>query len=81
MQADFELVGVPEGGAFRFLRDVMTHVESSWRSYAVPKDHHDNTLVALALLHMPVKCVVVPHGGGEDDVEEEVRVNPCESCT
>ena len=75
MRADFELVAVPEDGAYMFLREVMTRVESSWRLYAVPEDQRDNTLAALALLHMPVKCVVVPHGGGEDDVEEEVRVN------
>ena len=75
MRADFELVAVPEGGAFRFLRDVMMRVEGSWRSYAVPEDQRDKTLAALALLHIPVKCIVVPHGGGEDDVEEEVRVN------
>ena len=75
MRADFELVAVPEDGAYMFLREVMTRVESSWHLYAVPKDQRDNTLAALALLHLPVKCVVMPHGGGEDDVEEEVRVN------
>ena len=75
MRADFKQVGVPGGGAFRFLRVVMTCVKSSLRSYAVPEDQRDNTLAALVLLHMPVKCVVVPHGGGEDDVEVEVRVS------
>ena len=58
-----------------FLRDMMMRVESSWHSYAVPEDQRDNTLAALALLHVPVRCVVMPHEGVEDDVEEEVRVN------
>ena len=73
-QVDFKLVGVLEGGPSVFLRDViMSRVDSSWCSYAIPGDQRDNTLAALALLHVPVRCVVMPHGGDEGDIEEEVR--------
>ena len=73
VQVDFELVGVSEGGPSVFLRDVMSRVDSSWGSYAIPGDQRDNTLAALMLLHVPVRCVVVPYGGDEGDIEEEVR--------
>ena len=72
-RVDFELVGVSEGGPSVFLRDVMSCVDSSWGSYAIPGDQRDNALAALMLLHVPVRCVVVPYGGDEGDIEEEVR--------
>ena len=72
---DFELVGVSEGGPLVFLRDVMSRVDSSWCSYAIPGDQRDNTLAALTQLHVPVRYVVVPDGGDEGDIKEEVRVN------
>ena len=56
-----------------FLRDVMSRVERAWCLYAIPGDQRDNILAALTLLHVPVRCVVVPYGGDEGDVEEEVR--------
>ena len=73
-RVDFELVGVLEGGPSVFLRDVMSRVDSSWSSYAIPGDQRDNTLAALTLLHVPVRCVVVPYGGNEGDIKEEVRI-------
>ena len=72
-RVDFELVGVSEGGPSVFLRDVMLRVDSSWCSYVIPGDQWDNTLAPLALLHVPVRCVVIPYGGDEGDIEEEVR--------
>ena len=74
-RVDFELVGVSEGGPLMFIRDVMSRVDSSWCSYAIPGGQRDNTLAALALLHVPVRCIVVPYGGDESDIEEEVRAN------
>ena len=72
-RVDFDLVGVSEEGPSVFLRDVMSRVERAWCSYAIPGDQRDNTLAALTLLHVPVRCVVVPYGGDEGDIEEEVR--------
>ncbi len=74
-RVDFELVGVSEGGPSVFLRDVMSRVDSSWCSYAIPGDQRDNTLAALTLLHVLVRCIVVPYGRDEGAIEEEVRVN------
>ena len=74
-RVDFELVGVSEGGPSVFVRDVMSRVNSSWCSKGIPGDQRDNTLAALTLLYVPVRCVVVPYGGDEGDIEEEVRVN------
>ena len=65
-----------EGGPSVFLRDVMSRVDSSWCSYAIPGDQQDNTLTALVLLHVSVRCIiVVPYGRDEGDIQEEVCAN------
>ena len=47
-------------------------VKDSWQVYAISDDWQDNVLAVLTQLHMLVRCVVEPKGGGEDNVMEEV---------
>jgi hypothetical protein len=75
-QADFVPVGVPAWGpASYFIRHVLAHVDESCWAYVVPVDQRDNVLAMLTLLHMPVQCVVEPHGGDDDGVVEEVSTD------
>ena len=72
-QVNYDLIGVPEGGsASNFVRHMLVGVEDLWWVYATPDDQQDNVLALLTLLHMPVRCVVEPEGGDEDNVVEEV---------
>lgn len=80
-EADFETIGVPEGSsAMAFVGDVLARVENSWHTYSIPEDQRDSALAMLALLHMRVRCVVVPRDGDEADAEEEVGSHRV-SCT
>ncbi len=40
--------------------------------YSISEDQRDNVLAMLTLLHVPVRCVVVPQGGDDADAVEEV---------
>lgn len=72
-QANFHPIGVPEGSsALSFVQDVLARNEWLWQSYAIPVAQRDNALARLALLHMPMRCIIKCEGGDEDDVEEEV---------
>ena len=74
-QADFDPIGVTERiSASDFVRHVLLGIEVSWQMYAIPDDRRDNVLALLTLLHMPVRCIVKPKGGDEDDVVEEVSL-------
>ncbi len=73
-QANFHPIGVPEGSsALSFVQDVLASNEGSWQLYAIPVAQQDNALARLALLHMPVRCIIKCEGGDEDNVEEEER--------
>ena len=77
VEADFKTIGVAEGSpALAFVRDVVARVENSWQTYSIPEGQRDNALAMLALLHMHVRCVVVPQGGDEADAMEEVGSHP-----
>ena len=70
-EADYDPVGVPEGGpALRFIRDVMAGDEEVWRLYAIPDEQRDSVLVMLMLLHVPVRCVVESVDGNDDIAAE-----------
>ena len=55
-----------------FVRHVLAHVDESWRMYRVCLDQRNNMLAMLTLLHVPVQCVVRPHGGDDNDIVKEV---------
>ena len=57
-----------------FVRHMLTSVEKSWQIYAIPDDQWDNVLALLTLLHMPMRCIIKPKGGDEEDVVEEVSL-------
>ncbi len=58
--------------ASAFVRDVGACIENSWRVYSIPGGQRNNALAMLSLLHMHVRCVVVPQSGDDTDAVEEV---------
>ena len=56
------------------VRHVLACVEESWREYAILLEQWDNVLTMLMLLHMPIRCIVEPWGGDDDNVTEEVSL-------
>ena len=64
---------MPEGSpASAFVRDGGACIENSWRLYLIPGGQRNNALAMLSLLHMHVRCVVVPQSGDDMDAVEEV---------
>ena len=58
--------------ASAFVRDVGACIEYSWRVYSIPGGQWNNALAMLSLLHMHVRCVVVPQSRDDTDAVEEV---------
>lgn len=76
VQVDFDLIYVPEWSpVLYFVRCVVPCIEGWWCEYATFVDQWDNVLAILTLLHMPVRCIVEPQGGDDDDVVEDVGLN------
>ena len=77
VEANFKRMDMPKGSlASAFVRDMVARIENSWRMYLIPEGQRDNALAMLALLHMRVRCVVVPQSGDEADAMEEVGSHP-----
>ena len=74
-QVDFDPIGVPEGSpAFDFVRRMLARHEGSQRDCGIPVARQDNALAMLTLLHMPVRCIIKPEGGDDDNVVKEVTL-------
>ena len=73
VEADFKKIDMPEGSpGMAIVRDMLAHVKNSWRMASIPEGQQDNALAMLELLHICVRCVVMPQGGDEADAMEEV---------
>jgi hypothetical protein len=54
---------------------VTSRVGGLWQAYAFPVDQQDNALAVLTLLHTPVRCIIKPEEGDDDDVFFEVSAD------